>query len=80
MDTRTSPECVVFEHALLRDVVALAMLALVSAGDLLSLTALEITACIYDILHDLSVAWQKILTKLQAALQTSYLPVHVAMV
>jgi hypothetical protein len=57
MDTRTCPEGVVLEDPLLHDVVALAMPALVSAGDLLSLTALEITACIYNILHDFSVAW-----------------------
>jgi hypothetical protein len=51
-----------FEDPLLRNIVALAMLALVSAGDFLSLTALEITACIHNIPHDFSVAWQKILT------------------
>ena len=55
MDTRISPECVIFEDPLLRDVVALVMPALVSAGDLLSLIALEMTACIYNILHDFSV-------------------------
>jgi hypothetical protein len=62
MDTRTCPEGVILEDPLLHDVVALAMPALVSAGDLLSLTALEITACIYNIPHDFSVAWQKIMT------------------
>jgi hypothetical protein len=53
MDTPTSPECAIFEDPLLRDVVALAMPALVSAGDL-SLTTLELTACIHDIPHDFS--------------------------
>jgi hypothetical protein len=62
MNTCTSPECVIFEDPLLRDVVTLAMPALVSAGDLLSLTALEMTACIHSIPHDFSVAWQKIMT------------------
>jgi hypothetical protein len=41
MNTPTSPECAIFEDPLLRDVVALAMPALVSAGDLLSLTTLD---------------------------------------
>ena len=35
------------------------MPALVSAGDLLSLTTLELTACIHNIPHDFSVVWQK---------------------
>jgi hypothetical protein len=47
MDTPTSPECAIFEDPLLLcDVVALAMPALVSVSDLLSLTTLELTACI----------------------------------
>jgi hypothetical protein len=62
MDTPKSPECAIFEDPLLRDVVALAMSALVSAGDLLSLTTLELTACIHDIPHDFSAAWQKSMT------------------
>mgnify|MGYP003638518682 CR=1 FL=1 len=59
MDTPTSPERAVFEDPLLRDVVALAMPALVSAGDLLSLTTLELTACHHNIPYDFSAAWQK---------------------
>merc|ERR1712000_111741 len=59
MDTPTSPEHAVFEDPLLRDVVALAMPALVSAGDLLSLTTLELTACHHNIPYDFSAAWQK---------------------
>jgi hypothetical protein len=62
MDTPTSPERAIFEDPLLRDVVALAMPALVSAGDLLSLTTLELTACIRSIPHDFSAAWQKNMT------------------
>jgi len=38
------------------------MPALISAGDLLSLIALELTAYIHDIPHDFSAAWQKSLT------------------
>jgi hypothetical protein len=51
-----------FEDPLLRDVVDLAMSALVSAGDLLSLTTLELTAYIHGIPHNFSVAWQKSMT------------------
>ena len=58
----TSPEHAVFEDPLLRDVVALAMPAFVSAGDLLSLTTLELTACIHDIPHDFSATWQRSMT------------------
>jgi hypothetical protein len=60
--TRATPERVIFEDPLLRDIAALAMPAFVSAGDLLSLTALEISACNYDIPHDFSGAWQKAMT------------------
>jgi len=56
INTCTSPECVIFEDPLICDVVTLAMLALVSTSDVLSLIALEMIACIYSILHDLSIA------------------------
>jgi hypothetical protein len=62
MNTPTSPEYAIFKDPLLRDVIALAMPALASAGDLLSLTNLELTACIHNIPHDFSIAWQKIMT------------------
>jgi len=61
MNSRTSPESIIFED-LLRDVVALAMPALASAGDLLSLATLEMMACIYNIPHDFSATWQRIIT------------------
>ena len=51
-----------FEDPLLRDVVDLAMSALVSAGDLLSLTTLELMAYIHGIPHNFSAAWQKSMT------------------
>ena len=56
MNTPTSPECAILEDSLRRNVVALAMLALVSASDLLSLITLELIACIYNIPHEFSVA------------------------
>jgi len=62
MDTPTSPERAIFEDPLLRDVVALAMPALVSAGDLLSIITLELTACIHSIPHDFSAAWKSMTT------------------
>jgi hypothetical protein len=58
----TSTERSIFEDPLLRDVVALAMPALVSAGDLVSLTSLELTARLHNIPHDFSTAWQKSMT------------------
>jgi hypothetical protein len=57
----TSPERAIFEDPLLRDVVAQAMPALASAGDLLSLITLELTVCL-NIPHDFSAVWQKSMT------------------
>jgi hypothetical protein len=58
----TSLESAIFEDPLLRGVVALAIPALVSAGDLLSLTTLELTVYFHNIPHEFSAAWQKNMT------------------
>jgi hypothetical protein len=78
MDTLTSSARVILEDPLLCGVVALPMPALVSAGDLLSLTALEMTACVCDVPHGFSDAWQKIMTT--GSVAGSSLPTHVAII
>ena len=61
MNTHTFYEDVILKDSLLHDVVTLTMSVFVSADDLLSLTALKMTACIYNISSDFSVTWQKIM-------------------